>query len=342
MTHERPPAVAFGPFRFEPGNGLWRDGQEIALPPRALGILDALIAQPGEVVSKQRLIDAVWKDAFVTDASLLEAIRVLRDALADDRHKPTYIQTVHRRGYRFIAPVASASARSVVSGELRRDRADQPPLKLRRSAEALAKAEAATGRSGGPDAPSPMLPLLAASLAAAVAMIGIAIVFALFGQRPSEVAADDALHDRLAGQHVDRSVARLDCGLGRRHAHGLCRAQQRPAAPVPPHDRSRRAARHRRIRRRLRSLPVAGRGMGRVLRARQPEEAAHRRRNAGGDLCRACRERRGLVGRRHDRLRRRARRRPGARVGRWRRAGRAHGAGSRLTRGRVRLARHPA
>jgi DNA-binding winged helix-turn-helix (wHTH) protein len=106
MTHERPPAVVFGPYRFEPGNGLWRDGQEVALPPRALGILDALIARPGEVVAKQRLIDAVWKDAFVTEASLLEAIKVLRDALADDRHKPTYIQTVHRRGYRFIAPVA--------------------------------------------------------------------------------------------------------------------------------------------------------------------------------------------------------------------------------------------
>ena len=97
------------------------------LPPRALGLLEALVAQPGAVVSKQALMDAVWKEAFVTEASLLEAIRVLREALGDDRLSPVYIQTVHRRGYRFIAPIrpmtqaapvettpAAAAARSAV------------------------------------------------------------------------------------------------------------------------------------------------------------------------------------------------------------------------------------
>src|SRR5687767_14448056 len=95
----------FGPFRFEPGNGLWRSSVEVALPPRALGVLTALTAQPGTVVSKQALMDAVWKDAFVTEASLLEAVRVLREAFGDDRLNPSYIQTVHRRGYRFVAEV---------------------------------------------------------------------------------------------------------------------------------------------------------------------------------------------------------------------------------------------
>src|SRR5688572_6043092 len=97
----------FGPFRFEPGNGLWRGAEEVPLPPRALGVLTALAMQPGVVVSKQALMDAVWKDAFVTEASLLEAIRVLRDALGDDRQNPSYIQTIHRRGYRFIAAVGT-------------------------------------------------------------------------------------------------------------------------------------------------------------------------------------------------------------------------------------------
>ena len=110
MAFSRPTAgvIAFGPFRFEPGNGLWRDDAEVPLPPRALGLLEALTAQPGTVVSKTSLIDAVWKDAFVTEASLLEAIRVLREALGDDRLRPLYIQTVHRRGYRFIASVTIA------------------------------------------------------------------------------------------------------------------------------------------------------------------------------------------------------------------------------------------
>jgi serine/threonine-protein kinase len=106
MDHDEGVAIEFGPYRFEPGNGLWRGADEVPLPPRALGLLAALVARPGVVVSKRALMDAVWPDAFVTEASLLEAIRVLREALGDDRLKPRYIQTVHRRGYRFIARVS--------------------------------------------------------------------------------------------------------------------------------------------------------------------------------------------------------------------------------------------
>jgi serine/threonine-protein kinase len=61
-------------------------------------------------VSRQTLIDTVWKDAFVTDTSLAEAISVLRQALGDNSQAPQYIQTVHRRGYRFVAPVTAVPA----------------------------------------------------------------------------------------------------------------------------------------------------------------------------------------------------------------------------------------
>jgi DNA-binding winged helix-turn-helix (wHTH) protein len=100
--------VEFGPFRFDSANGLWRGPTEVRLPPRALAVLGALVARPGELVSKAALLDAGWKDAFVTEASLLEAIHVLRAALGDNRKAPSYIQTVHRRGYRFVAPVQTA------------------------------------------------------------------------------------------------------------------------------------------------------------------------------------------------------------------------------------------
>ncbi len=142
----------FGPFRFEPGNGLWHGSSEVPLPPRALGVLEALTAHPGAVVSKQTLMDAVWKDSFVTEASLLEAIRVLRDALSDDRLRPAYIQTVHRRGYRFVADVTV------------------PPAPNPGATREIAGAE--------------WRPLIAAGVAGAAAMVGIAIVFALYGQRP--------------------------------------------------------------------------------------------------------------------------------------------------------------
>ena len=102
----------FGPFVFDVSNQLlWRGDQEVPLPPRVVGVLGLLVARPGQVVSRQELIDAVWKDAFVSDTSLAEAISFLRQALGDDPQQPSYIQTVHRRGYRFLRPAESPPRR---------------------------------------------------------------------------------------------------------------------------------------------------------------------------------------------------------------------------------------
>lgn len=109
----RPATVAFGPFVYDRANGLLRNGErEILLPPRVLAVLDLLISKAGEIVPKQALIESVWKDAFVTDTSLAEAVSVLRQALGDDPQSPTYVQTMHRRGYRFVAPITVATAPS--------------------------------------------------------------------------------------------------------------------------------------------------------------------------------------------------------------------------------------
>ena len=111
--------ISFGPFAFDRQSRLlWRDGNEVALPPRVLGVLELLLDRAGEVVARQDLLNAVWKDAFVTDTSLAEAVSFLRQALGDDPQAPRYIQTVHRRGYRFIAPIA---VDSTVSAQALRD-----------------------------------------------------------------------------------------------------------------------------------------------------------------------------------------------------------------------------
>jgi len=103
--------VRFGAFVFDPKRRLLRrDDAEIALPPRVLGVLELLLARAGDVVARQEVIDTVWKEAFVTDTSLAEAVSYLRQALGDDSQAPTYIQTVHRRGYRFVAPVSELAA----------------------------------------------------------------------------------------------------------------------------------------------------------------------------------------------------------------------------------------
>src|SRR5690348_5071258 len=102
--------ISFGPFAFDPQSRLlWRDGTEIALPPRVLGVLEVLIERAGQVVARQDLLDRVWKDAFVSDTSLAEAVSFLRQALGDDPQSPRYIQTVHRRGYRFLPAIESGN-----------------------------------------------------------------------------------------------------------------------------------------------------------------------------------------------------------------------------------------
>ena len=106
--------ISFGPFAFDRQSRLlWREGAEVALPPRVLGVLELLIDRHGQVVARQDLMDAVWKDAFVTDTSLAEAVSFLRQALGDDPQSPRYIQTIHRRGYRFLAPVTPDSPRGL-------------------------------------------------------------------------------------------------------------------------------------------------------------------------------------------------------------------------------------
>src|SRR5215210_3950797 len=104
-------AVVFGPFAFDRAARLLRRAdREVALPPRVLAVLELLVERAGDIVSRQELIDSVWKEAFVTDTSLAEAVSFLRQALGDDPQAPTYIQTVHRRGYRFVAAVTESEA----------------------------------------------------------------------------------------------------------------------------------------------------------------------------------------------------------------------------------------
>ena len=114
----RRPVVSFGQFAFDPNSRLLsRDGKEVPLPPRVLGVLELLLVRAGEVVNRQELIETIWKDAFVTDTSLAEAVSVLRQTLGDDSQAPTYIQTLHRRGYRFVAPVSPATTAAPAESE---------------------------------------------------------------------------------------------------------------------------------------------------------------------------------------------------------------------------------
>src|SRR6266446_9775995 len=84
---------------------LWRDSQALTLRPKTFAVLRYLVEQAGQVVTQDALLDAVWGPTAVSETVVRTSIRELRAILGDTTQHPQFIQTVHRRGYRFIAPV---------------------------------------------------------------------------------------------------------------------------------------------------------------------------------------------------------------------------------------------
>ena len=107
MTADRSGLVRFGGFELDPGTGeLWRDGEPVDLPPQPSRVLALLARRPGRIVTREEIQDEVWGDTVVEfDQAINNAVRQVRDALGDDASDPRFIETVPRRGYRFIAPI---------------------------------------------------------------------------------------------------------------------------------------------------------------------------------------------------------------------------------------------
>jgi DNA-binding winged helix-turn-helix (wHTH) protein/tetratricopeptide (TPR) repeat protein len=105
----------FGPYRLDPHNArLWRGKQLVPLTGKALAVLQYLAERPSQLVTKEELFAAVWPGVVVGESALTKRIYELRHALRDDPQHPRYIETVHRRGFRFIGKVVSDQL-SVVS-----------------------------------------------------------------------------------------------------------------------------------------------------------------------------------------------------------------------------------
>jgi DNA-binding winged helix-turn-helix (wHTH) protein len=88
---------------------LWEREKSVRLGRKALAVLECLLSQPGQLVTKDDLLTTAWPDTAVGEAVLTTAMRELRQALGDQARIPHFIQTVHGRGYRFIAPVTETS-----------------------------------------------------------------------------------------------------------------------------------------------------------------------------------------------------------------------------------------
>ena len=95
------------PVRIEADNeAAWCGERRLELTPRAFAVLRYLVEHPQRLITKDDLLVTVWRDAIVSDAALASCIRDVRKALGDASEAPRYIETVHRRGFRFIGPIA--------------------------------------------------------------------------------------------------------------------------------------------------------------------------------------------------------------------------------------------
>src|SRR5713226_2128763 len=87
---------------------LWRGSRVIPLRQKSFAVLRYLLEHAGQLAIKEELLRAVWPETYVSDIVLKVCIRELRHALGDQREAPQFIETVHRRGYRFIAPLSTS------------------------------------------------------------------------------------------------------------------------------------------------------------------------------------------------------------------------------------------
>src|ERR1700678_152554 len=108
-------AIRFGGYELDrDAMELRKDGAPIRLQEEPFRVLALLAERPGKIVTREELREQIWGDTFVDfDQSLNKAINRVREALNDNAATPEYVETVPRRGYRFIAPVIASPANGI-------------------------------------------------------------------------------------------------------------------------------------------------------------------------------------------------------------------------------------
>ncbi len=103
MTKTRDTSLSFGPFRLDSEEEvLWKGSERLVVKPKAFAVLRYLVDRPQQLVKKQDLLEALWPETAVGDAVLKNCIAHIRQVLGDQAEHPTFIETVHGRGYRFL------------------------------------------------------------------------------------------------------------------------------------------------------------------------------------------------------------------------------------------------
>jgi Tol biopolymer transport system component/DNA-binding winged helix-turn-helix (wHTH) protein len=205
-----PASGQFGPFLIDVEERMLRhDGEPVPLTPKAFDLLVALLEKPGQLISKEELLQKVWPDTFVEESNLAYNIFALRKALGDTAENSRYIETVQKKGYRFkarINPIRAPREAQPVA-DFASDGAGRPPFSVERDSDTTVvqfrKGPARSGQTAlerkadvpDPDveilpSPEPASPRHDASLrpwlwVAVAAVLAVAALFAIRSWSPS-------------------------------------------------------------------------------------------------------------------------------------------------------------
>jgi TolB-like protein/DNA-binding winged helix-turn-helix (wHTH) protein/Tfp pilus assembly protein PilF len=136
----------FGPYRIDTGERLLHRADElIPLPPKLADTLLVLVRNAGRMVDKNDLMKAVWPDTFVEEGALTRNISLLRKTLGDAGDETAYIETIPKRGYRFVAPVSTVVVEARAAA----------PVELRDELRKMGSPEATNGKLHGTTEPLP-------------------------------------------------------------------------------------------------------------------------------------------------------------------------------------------
>jgi len=133
MSHKIKHFYEFGEFRLDAETpSLWRDGELVRIFPKALEVL-VLLVKHGDIVSREELLETVWRDAFVEESNITYTVSLLRKTL-DENGKKNFIKTIPKRGYRFVADVREVTENDraeiivpVDAVPIEQPKADEPP-----------------------------------------------------------------------------------------------------------------------------------------------------------------------------------------------------------------------
>jgi DNA-binding winged helix-turn-helix (wHTH) protein/predicted ATPase len=124
---EKHKSISFDVFTIDAASeSLWRGSERIHLRPKSFAFLLYLATHPGQMIPKEKLLDVLWKGCFVGDGALKHCIAEIRKALGDPADKPRFVETAHRRGYRFICEISKDAQLAAGSRQSRNPPIDDP------------------------------------------------------------------------------------------------------------------------------------------------------------------------------------------------------------------------